>query len=158
MAILGKKNIGLFNDFFEEFKEIHDRDLHLYTKPFDGAEEVLQYLKKKKILMNIATNKRELPTIKLIKYLKWEHFFLNIISIDTYKEIDNKTKIVNKIIQGAPKDKVYMIGDTLNDYDSAKDNDIKFIRALWGYGSTDNWHKDSSKIKLKSILDLKNLF
>lgn len=158
LQILGHKNNNLFDDFFLNFKLIHDKKLHLYTKPFDGVEEILKYLQKKNILMSIATNKRELPTKKLIKYLKWDNYFINIISIDSYKEINNKTKIVSKIIKGSPKNDVFMIGDTLNDYKAAKENNIKFIKALWGYGKNDNWEDDACKITLKSIIDLKKIF
>ena len=73
--ILGPKNQEQLNNFINLFIEKHDEKVIMHTQPYPDVVNVLEKLNKNKIPMAIATNKRLVPTKKLIDHFCWNHFF-----------------------------------------------------------------------------------
>lgn len=142
IKILGKNNEDKVDQFVKLFIKMHDEDILLKTKPYPNVFEILTKLSNRNIAMAIATNKRKIPTIKLIKHFGWEHFFEVVECHDSSSELRSKEKIVRNIIQNNNKFKnCYFVGDTLNDGFSANINELKFVKACYGYGKNQDWSK-----------------
>ena len=140
IKILGDPNHQLIDEFIKCFVKIHDENAHLGIKPYPFVHETLLKLHKKGSKMAIATNKRLVPTLKIIKYLKWYNFFSHIECSDSDEKVRDKKQMVERIICSDNDFKTsYMVGDTKNDGLSAKENKILFIKASYGYGSKEIW-------------------
>lgn len=153
--ILSNKNEELLDQFTRMFIEEYDQRILLQTKPYKYAQEVLSYLKNKNDEIFIATNKRGIPTRKLIDYYGWSHYFDWIGCMDEFSKYKNKSDLLKYEIKNKNKyEKIYFVGDTVNDGITAKNNNMAFIFAKFGYGSKQDW----SKIPIiKTISSLKEI-
>lgn len=138
--ILGTEKLHLVNKFIESFIALHDNEVVLYSTPYSNVVETLKKLHQKKIPMAIATNKRREPTLKLIHHFGWEKYFDYIECSDSLSKDTNKTKMIKNILQlnSIFKNGIY-VGDTVNDGISANKNNLKFIKAEYGYGKNEDW-------------------
>ena len=114
------------------FMSDYDKDGCKKVLPFDGVYSLIKTLFKKNINIFIATNKRQIPTLKILDYLEWTKFFKAIYCIDSFilKET-NKSRLLELLIN---KEKLknsssIYIGDKLADYKAACDNKLFFIGA-----------------------------
>jgi len=138
--ILGEDKLHLTEIFVKKFIHLHDDEVILHTKPYPHALDVLKKLHEKNILMAIATNKREVPTIKLIDHFHWRSYFKVIECSDSKSIKRNKNLMIKEIRQEYPVFKNgFLIGDTVNDGKAASENNLKFIKANYGYGQNQNW-------------------
>ena len=140
--ILGPDNRDRLDEFISKFIKMHDEQVTIHTKPYSNVKKILKKFHSHEIPMAIATNKRNLPTLQLIKYFGWEQYFSNIECSDNGSSFRNKTKIIKDIIDNDLRFKHgFFLGDTINDGISANSNDLKFIWARYGYGKNQNWRK-----------------
>ncbi len=138
--ILGEDKLHLTEIFVKKFIQLHDNEVILHTKPYPHALDVLKKLHEKNILMAIATNKREVPTIKLIDHFQWRSYFKLIECSDSKSVRRNKNLMIKEIRQKYPDFNYgFLIGDTVNDGKAASENNLKFIKAIYGYGQNQNW-------------------
>lgn len=127
-------------EFKKIFIDLYDKDLIYKTKLFPYVNETLECLFKKENKLAILTNKRFDATSKLIKFYKWEKYFEWIWCLDRYPKLKTKSEILmNKKIDFKKYLRTFMVGDTRIDGLVAKENNILFVRALYGYGINDNW-------------------
>jgi phosphoglycolate phosphatase len=122
-----------------EFKSIYDNETYSNTKVFPGVYEMLNKLSALGYPMYIATNKRAIPTIKIISYLGWPGFFQNIFALDQFNPIfKNKAEMLERILlmlNISPHNAFY-IGDRHEDALAAQSNKLPFIMASWGYADS----------------------
>ncbi len=153
------KNDGkeLVDEFVKLYIQEYDKNILIETKPYKYATEVLSYLKNKNDEIFIATNKRGVPTRKLIQFLGWSNFFNWIGCMDEFNEYKNKSDLVkNKILNKSNYEKIYFVGDTVSDGITANNNDIPFIYAKYGYGKKQDWSKISIAKSISSLKDIKD--
>jgi phosphoglycolate phosphatase len=138
--ILTNKNLHLKNQFMKEFQSQYDSGMVLETPIYPNVNEVLQKLKNNGDSLSVLTNKRAIPTHKLIKHYKWDNFFDWVACMDEYPDLKNKSELLKK--QDIPKknySKILLVGDTLNDGITAEKNEIDFIKVNYGYGREQDW-------------------
>lgn len=154
--ILGPKYQELLDEFVQLFIKMHDDQVAHHTQPYPNVTEVLKELHTKNIPMAIATNKREIPTKKLINHFGWNDYFKFIECSDNLLKLRNKDEMIKRITDCSYLFKnSYFIGDTVNDGLSANSNKLLFIRARYGYGKFQNWDKINIYLsidKFESIL------
>lgn len=128
------------NTLVELFKDSYDSEGHRATRVYEGVEELLTALVVKQVPMAIATNKRMIPTRKIVKLLGWEHCFRMIGTLDsTTPSYPNKAVLIRTLLTELavdPANAVY-IGDKPEDGAAAAANRMPFIAVGWGYGE---WH------------------
>lgn len=155
IEILGCHEPKLLKNFIDNFIKIHDESILLHTNAYIDSYETLKTLTKMGNKIAIATNKRSIPTLKIIKHFGWDDFFEFVECSDSKIKITNKTNMIKNIIK---KDndfkKAFFIGDTTNDAIAAESCNLKFIKATYGYGASENWENISV---YKSIDSLKEL-
>ena len=141
IKFLSNENDSLKLDaLVEEFKNQYDSGICNYASPYTGAEELLSQLKKSNKKIFIVTNKRHIPTIKIISHLGWLNLIDDIYTAD-YPSVDlnEKALVIQQLLldYSLKKVKTCYVGDRLDDYEAARVNSLKFIHALWGYGVDD---------------------
>mgnify|MGYP005680699781 CR=1 FL=1 len=103
--------------------------------------------------MAIATNKGLAPTIKIIQHLRWVKFFHFVECSDNGVIMRDKNQMIKAIIE---KDSDFrdanFVGDTVGDGLSAKNSKLRFIKANYGYGRTEDW----GLIKIYKSIDALN--
>jgi len=139
--ILGPNYQGQLDEFVKLFIEMHDEHAIINTRPYAGVIETLKDLSAKGISMAIATNKRYVPTIKLINHFEWHKYFTFIECSDSHNQIRNKDEMIQEILKDNNYTEAFFVGDTVNDGLSANLNQLPFILARYGYGRDQDWSK-----------------
>lgn len=138
------------------YNEIYDSGKYNNTKLYDGIYELLVRLKSANKKLFLATNKPNISTHLLIK--KYDlSMFDDVYAFDMYgKELLTKTQMVKEIIEKYNLDikKTVMIGDSPGDVLAAKNNGIKSIGALWGYGDNKQPLIENADIVANNAKDL----
>jgi phosphoglycolate phosphatase-like HAD superfamily hydrolase len=138
--ILTDKNLKLLDVFKNRFQQLYDDKLVLDTPQYNSVDETLKKLHSKGDHLCIVTNKRAYPTHKLIDNYGWDQIFKWVACMDEYPSAQNKSDLISlKKINPKIYDAVYFVGDTLSDGEAAKEMNILFIKANYGYGKKQIW-------------------
>lgn len=137
VILAGTKDSETLNRLSISFKENYDTEGYKDTTIFDGVVSLMQELKNKHHTLYIATNKRILPTRKIIEFFRWDNLFDGVYALDLFSHTQNKTDLITHIMQlhNMNKTSTLYIGDTLGDHKAARSNDIFYLMAMWGYDS-----------------------
>ena len=155
--ILGPNHQGKLDEFVKKFIEMHDEHAIKNTQPYKGVIETLKKLSSKGISMAVATNKRYVPTIKLINHFNWQEYFTSIECSDSQSQIRNKDEMIQKILKNSSFNKAFFVGDTVNDGLSANLNQLPFIFARFGYGRDQDWSNVTIKKTINSFAELESI-
>jgi putative flippase GtrA len=86
--------------------------------------------------LHLVTNKRRLPTRRILEVLGWWGLFSSVNTLDSSAHATSKTDVVAGLLTESdiPKFSTRLVGDSLDDAIAARDNGIAFLWARWGYG------------------------
>ena len=133
-----EENIQKVRAYFVPYYNEHNCD---YTRPYNKLPEVLATLKAKGHLLAVASNKYQAATEKIV-----EHFFPNVFDVilgeregverkpnpqivyDILDRCAKRTKTAN-----AERQKTLYIGDSLVDFETAKNAHVPFVACSWGF-------------------------
>jgi phosphoglycolate phosphatase len=102
------------------------------------------------------TNKRAIPTHKLINHYKWNDLFDWVACMDEYPDLKNKSELLKKQdILKKNYSKILLVGDTVNDGITAEKNEIDFIKVNYGYGKS---RTGKVSIFLSRLINLTNCY
>ena len=156
--ILGPEHQNSLDEFVQLFIDMHDEQVIQQTQPYPDVIQVLNQLHTQNIPMAVATNKRFAPTQKLMDHFGWNNYFLFIECSDSKIEIRNKDAMIKDIInQNESFYGSFFIGDTVNDGLSANINQLKFIKACYGYGRNQDWSKVSTHQEIHHFIEILKL-
>lgn len=121
------------------FREIYEEKYLYNAQLYPKIIELLDLLLSKNIYMTIATYKREDMAEKIIKYFSLDKYF-NTINGSDINNTFTKADIIKKSIPNNKfnKNDILMIGDTISDYNAAKEVGIDFIGVNYGFGFKKN--------------------
>ncbi|MBI96360.1 hypothetical protein CL656_04375 [bacterium] len=137
------------NEIKQYFKDSYDGDGCLQFDLYPKIDELLINIFRNDIKIFLGTNKRQLPTIKIKKYLNWEKYFEKIYCIDSYplnKSEKQEMLLLLLTQERIQASKSLYIGDKYADYIAANKNNISFIGAGWD--KTDFTKYDQNKFKI----------
>ena len=134
-----EENIQKVRAYFVPYYNEHNCD---YTRPYEGIEAVLKTLKAQGHLLAVASNKYQAATEKIV-----EHFFPGVFDVilGEREGVERKPnpQIVFDILdrlrltedRPASPDRVQTlyIGDSLVDYETAKNANVPFVACSWGF-------------------------
>lgn len=119
------------------FKRHYDESGYRQTQVFPGVAETLRSLAEQGVAMHIATNKRLLPTERILDFLGWRDWFGTVYAADMPgRGFKDKAAMVAAQLHDlalSPAQACY-IGDRVEDRHAAEQNALRFIAACWGYG------------------------
>jgi len=144
--LTGISDDSVLDALIEYFKDSYDSEGYLATRVYEGVEELLTSLSARHIPMAIATNKRKIPTLKILNHLGWESYFKLVGSLDSINPpYPDKGALISALLDEMGVDAATSVyaGDKLEDGEAAKANKMHFIAAGWGYG-------DWGEIKIQS--------
>lgn len=148
-----------------DFKAYYDAEGFMMSIPYPGVQEMLRQLKKSNISLYLATNKRVVPTLKIVDFFNWTSLFHEIYAIDKFADspFSNKAAMIKTLIQAEciEKEHAIYVGDRIEDLEASLANGIGAILVNWGYGDFDNSpvlydaeYADSSQDLLEMIVRL----
>ncbi len=133
----GQSSPRMLDALSASFKDIYDSEACLSTPAYAGCQAVLEQLLEQGFTLSIATNKRLLPTERIIAALGWGEMFAKVFASDSHpgRYTDKSGMIGTLLIEGmiASQDAVY-VGDTVHDGLAAAANTVDFWPVAWGYG------------------------
>ena len=121
----------------EKFRPLYDESGFPDTVPYEGVDKFLAELKAAGAKVYIVTNKRHVPTGKIVGKFGWNGVFDGIWSFDTFEITYTKPDLMAKLLDDLsvnPADAV-MVGDTAGDIDTGKRNSMATIGVTYGYGT-----------------------
>ena len=128
---------NLIPGIFSSFREFYDDFFCVHCTVYPDVIEALEYLSLSKRLF-VVTNKRVIPTKRILAHYNLDHLFENIYCIDSItKQGRQKRDIISHLLSDnklESSDCIY-IGDTVNDLESCSAVAVDFIFAEWGYGN-----------------------
>ncbi len=155
--ITGSSDPALLQSLADSFKAYYDTEGIGLTQPYSGVDAALQQLGKKNLHLHLATNKRWLPTQRILDQLAWSPLFSSAYAQDKKQPAyANKTAMLADLLAAeniAPASAAY-VGDTPEDGQAAAANGLAFIAVDWGYGNFDNWAGASRWMRISSRSDL----
>lgn len=119
----------------QTFEEEFEKNYRLYARIYDGIDELLKRCKEENYFLAVASNA---PKSKLHDVFKNNNIlqYFDII-LGANEEFPRKPdpKMVIEILKQAKSDKNLFIGDTLSDYETAKNANIDYLNVVWGFST-----------------------
>jgi phosphoglycolate phosphatase len=141
LKLNGENDLFTINKFLRFFKEHYDIIGFKESVLFSGVDHTLKILTENGARLFIATNKRYLPTQKILSWLKIEEYFEGIYCSDfPITKFSSKTEMLGSLIidHCLIREEILMIGDTIHDSDAAINNNLNFVFVEYGYGICQN--------------------
>ena len=107
------------------------------NKIYDGIVEVLEELYKNNKKIVLATSKPEVYARQILKYFKIDHYFTFAAGADFEETRVKKGDVIKYALENieiSDLSKVIMVGDREHDIIGAKENNLKSIGVLYGFG------------------------
>ena len=137
LAILsGTNDEAIIDRLASDFKAYYDTEGYKATHVFPGIDQMLRQLKDDGFELNIATNKRILPTRLILEHLDWSGLFQSVYALDLRTPaFPNKASMLTQLLLdlNIEKTKASYIGDRPEDGQAADKNELTFYAAEWGY-------------------------
>ena len=154
-----------FYDFDDEKAELgiakfreYYTDKGIYeNKVYDGVEETLKILKDNGKKLIIATSKPEVHAKTVLKHFDLEKYFDFIGGADLEETRVKKGDVIRYSLENAgisDLSKVIMDGDREHDVIGAKENNIKSIGVLYGYGDVVELTQARAEFVVEKIQDI----
>lgn len=132
----GVDDVAVLDSLAAAFKEHYDTAGYRQTTVFTGVPEMLEALSAMPLDLYIATNKRIKPTLLILEYLGWMHYFKGVYALDSLNppaknKVELLASIMCKYAMGFRD--TYYVGDRMDDWAAASKNSLHFAWAHWGY-------------------------
>ncbi len=121
----------------EAFKEDYDTAGYLATDIFSGVATGLAQLAAIGARLFIITNKRMVPTRRILEALGLAQHFAGIHTRDeTEPMAPSKAAVTQRVLDryGIDPGRAFFVGDSDEDAAAARENGLRFIHAAYGYG------------------------
>lgn len=136
-TLSGQSDPAVLDALGASFKDIYDTEACLQTPAYAACQDVLEQLRAQGFTLAIATNKRLLPTRRIIAILGWEVLFAEVFACDSQlQRYRDKSGMIAALLHDfniAPEAVLY-VGDTETDGGAAAANGVAFWPVAWGYG------------------------
>lgn len=136
----------------------YGRDKAIYqAKIYPYIKEVLIELKKMGYKLAVGTLKSQLIAEKVLEISNIAECFDIIIGMDDREQL-TKSMIINQIIEKCDSKNAIMVGDSIYDYDGAKESNIDFLGVLYGFGfNKTNKYPFITALTAKEIMEKLNV-
>ena len=136
-TLSGSDDGALLDALAATFKDVYDSEACLETPAYAGCQQALEQLREQGFSLAIATNKRLLPTQRIIAALGWQALFSAVYASDSYPErYTDKAGMIAALLEdgGIAAQAAIYVGDTVADGRAAAANGVEFWPVAWGYG------------------------
>ncbi len=129
---------ALLGRLAEAFKADYDTAGYRATEVFPGVAEGLARLSACGARLFVVTNKRMVPTCRILDALGLAHLFAGIHTRDeTVPPAPSKSAVTRRVValHGIDCGHAVFVGDSEEDAAAARENGLAFIHARYGYGA-----------------------
>lgn len=144
----GQKAVEVYREYFS-IKGLFENEL------YDGIDNLLKTLQEKGHKIFLATSKPEIYAKQILEHFKIDKYFTDAVGSLLNGDRVEKGEVIAYLLKKHNITDAIMIGDRCFDIAGAKENGIKSIGVLYGYGTEDEL-KDADFI-VSSVTELKNL-
>ena len=137
-ALVGRDDPVAITALTAAFRADYDEAGYRATAVYEGIPQLLDGLAAAGIALRIVTNKRILPTLRILDHPGWRDWFESVYALDALQPAAaNKPALVATVLKKHELvlDRTWMVGDSEEDRRSAETNGLRFFAAQWGYGS-----------------------
>ncbi len=117
----------------EMFEEHYSRQCLLNARSFEGIHELLHTLKRSGAVMFVATNAPTRTSKIILQNNGIDSFFEDVIGADMVEYAKPHPQMIERIVDTRPKERCWMVGDSLKDIMAARSAGITPIFARWGF-------------------------
>lgn len=143
-----------------KFREYYEDKGIFENKLYDGIVTVLDELNKNNKTIILATSKPELYARQILQHFNIDKYFSVIAGADFEETRVNKSDVIKYALNQLDIEdlsKVVMIGDREHDIIGAKENNIKSIGVLYGFGDVIELTQVRADYIAKESMDLLNI-
>jgi len=142
------------------FRKHYLENLVAFIKPYDGTIGLLEYLKSKDISLGIATNAPDFFAKHMLEVCHLEDFFTSIIGANNVEKTKPDPQMLELLCKknSVSISESIFIGDSIKDELAAKNANMEFIFADWGYGKSKSAKHKQSNIHALHSYFLKDVF
>ena len=116
------------------FSEHYDNSSFNETSLYDGVDETLDFLKRQGHQLYIATNKRLIPTKRILKIKNINHYFCDVMANEMIAGVNmTKRAMLSELKKKHFIASGYMIGDSVQDIKAGMEENLKTIAVSYGY-------------------------
>ncbi|HZT05923.1 MAG TPA: HAD family hydrolase [Chloroflexota bacterium] len=120
------------------FREYYDSEGWMQSRLFDGATEALFALHQANIAQYVATNKRRMPTVRILHRLGLSAYVEDVLTRDSAQPpFLSKREAVQYLLDAhaLTPARALLVGDSIDDLEAAYSVGSGFLGVPWGYGS-----------------------
>jgi phosphoglycolate phosphatase len=122
----------------KSFTDYYDTEGFKASDAYPGAGAMLDALRSAGLVLHIATNKRFLPTQRILQWLGWAGHFGEVYAIDKHPgaRFADKASMIAYLMASLGLQSAHgvYVGDRDDDRAAATANGLPFVLAAWGYG------------------------
>jgi phosphoglycolate phosphatase len=135
-AAIGLSDAAAIDEVEAAFCREYDDGGYLATRTYPDIPEALFALRAQGVSLHIVTNKRRVPTLRILDMLGWSKVFATVNALDAGAPVTSKAQVVARLLArlNAPVTSVAYVGDSLDDAIAARSNRVRFAWASWGFG------------------------
>ena len=147
----GEVDPELHQQLLATFLEIYNAEPCVDTTPFHGILDFLQWGIQNNKKLICVTNKPEQPARQILKDLKMDHYFVDVIGGDRFEKRKPDPIQLTYCIEHyqTTAEKTLMIGDSSNDVEAARRAGIDCIVVSYGY----NHGEDIADCQPQEVVD-----
>ncbi len=140
----------------EFYREYYPERGIFENKVYDGVEDMLSAFKSAGKRLFVATSKPERFSVRIIEHFGLNKYIERVFGASFDSSRATKDKVIAYALDnaGLPKQTTVMIGDRLHDILGAKDNGLKSIGVLYGYGSLEELTSAGADLIAKTPRDI----
>ncbi|MBQ7718020.1 MAG: HAD hydrolase-like protein [Clostridia bacterium] len=120
------------------YREYYSAKGMFECEPYDGIEELLQYMTDNGYTVYTATAKPVEYTSVMLEKFDLKKYFKEIIGASMDKSMDTKEKIIKAVLDREKTANAVMIGDTAYDVLGARENNVPTIAVTYGFGNRED--------------------
>ncbi len=147
-----EKAFEITNVFRKRYSEKGIYENHIY----DGIKELLEKFRGDGVKLCVATSKPQIYTDKILENFDIRKHFDIVVGSDLDGNFCDKSDIIAKVIELGECDKseCFMVGDRKYDIIGAKENGIKSVAVLYGYGDIEEFISSGANFIAEKVEDI----
>jgi phosphoglycolate phosphatase len=139
----------------QKFSEIYDSSSYEKTLLYHYVEDTLGKLAEMGSKLYIATNKRMVPTLRILEKKNIRRWFTSVKTSDMVAgETISKQEMIEEICSENKIKNGYMIGDTLQDVQAGQAAKLITVAVSYGYESQELLRKGNPTFVIHSFLEI----
>ena len=148
-----------FQEVFEEYSRLFEKDCMYHVKPYEGIRELLEELKKRQIRIAVLSNKAHENSIQVVEtlfgagYFDWVQGQMD--GVPKKPDPAGVYQIQKKL--GLPKEAFLYMGDTSVDMKTGKAAGMFTVGVLWGFRDRQELEENHADVIIERPAELLSL-